>query len=104
MKRADFVKIIKLRSIWKIDHRRGDYELPNGSRLSDYVRRLVVSQLNLDNLGIEEDGNISECYERRNEDDKFLRYDLYTMTSEEYCSYEDMEKRIDDLVREIVCG
>lgn len=50
MKREDFKKIIKLRSFWKIDKRKGNYELPNGNRLSSYVRELVESQMKLDGL------------------------------------------------------
>ena len=30
MKRTDFMKIIKLRSVWKVDRRKGNYKLPNG--------------------------------------------------------------------------
>ena len=35
MKREDFKKIIKLRSFWKIDKRKGNYKLPNGNTFQD---------------------------------------------------------------------
>lgn len=54
MKREDFKKIIKLRSFWKIDKRKGDYKLPSGDKLSKYIRKLVISQMQLDNLLIGE--------------------------------------------------
>ena len=41
MKREDFKKIIKLRSFWKIDKRKGNYKLPGGDNLSVYVTDLV---------------------------------------------------------------
>ena len=54
MKREDFKKVIKLRSFWKIDRRKGNYKLPNGKMLSDYITSLVESQMKLDNLAIRE--------------------------------------------------
>ena len=59
MTRKDLITIIKARSIWKIDRRKGDYKLPNGKRLSNYIYNLVESQLALDDLGILADGNIA---------------------------------------------
>ena len=38
MKREDFKKIIKLRSFWKIDRRKGNYKLPNGKFLDNAFR------------------------------------------------------------------
>lgn len=61
MKREDFKKIIKLRSVWKIDRRKGNYKLPNGESLSSYISGLVDSQLEIDNLCIGTDGNIYPC-------------------------------------------
>lgn len=52
MKRENFKKIIKLRSCWKIDKRKGNYELPSGKHLLDYILDLVESQMKLDGLGI----------------------------------------------------
>lgn len=59
MTRKDLATIIKARSIWKIDRRRGDYKLPNGERLSAYVYNLVKTQLELDSLGILANGNMA---------------------------------------------
>ena len=59
MTRKELATIIKARSIWKIDRRRGDYKLPSGNRLSEYVYDLVESQLALDNLGILANGNMA---------------------------------------------
>lgn len=58
MKREDFKKIIKIRSFYKIDRRKGDYKLPSGDKLSVYVRKLVDQQLALDKLFIRENGNL----------------------------------------------
>ena len=48
MKREDFKKIIKLRSFWKIDRRKGNYKLPDGSWLSEYVAKLIEQGVTLD--------------------------------------------------------
>ena len=37
MERADFKKVIKIMSGWRIDKRKGNYRLPNGEKLSGYV-------------------------------------------------------------------
>ena len=105
MKREDFKKIIKLRSFWKIDKRKGNYKLPNGKRLSDYVTDLVESQMKLDSLGIRANGDL--CMVSGgvwNTDTK--EFDDYTLMpafqENEICSYDEMEKRIQSIVREIV--
>lgn len=59
MKREELKTIIKIRSFWKIDRRKGNYRLPSGERLSSYVESLVKSQLALDGLGFQADGNIT---------------------------------------------
>lgn len=105
MKREDFKKIIKLRSFWKIDRRKGNYKLPNGKRLSDYVTGLVESQMKIDNLGIRENGDLCVVSGGGwNTDTK--EFDDYTLIQEfqknEVCSFDDMEKRIKSIVREIV--
>ncbi len=58
MKRENFMKIIKLRSFWKIDRRRGNYKMPSGEPLSHYLSNLVTSQMEIDNLGIRENGDL----------------------------------------------
>ena len=106
MKREDFKKIVKLRSVWKIDKRKGDYRLPNGDKLSDYVQSLVESQMQIDNLGIRANGDLcmasggSWNTETKSFDDYVL---MPAFQDNEICSFDDMEKRINSIVIEIVC-
>lgn len=95
MTRENFIKIIKLRSVWKIDKRRGNYKLPDGTHLRDYVLRLVESQLELDNLGIRANGDLC-FYDKVN-----LRL-MPAFEDNESCTEEEMDKRIWRLIREIV--
>lgn len=105
MKREDFKKIIKLRSFWKIDRRKGNYKLPNGKMLSDYVTGLVESQMKLDNLGIRANGDLCVAsgggWNTETKD-----FEDYTLMPEfqgnEVCSFDDMEKRIRVIVSEII--
>lgn len=60
MKRDDFKKIIKIFSFWRIDKRKGDYRLPNGKYLSDYLKKLAAKLLEQNQLAIRADGNIGE--------------------------------------------
>lgn len=105
MKREDFKKIIKFRSIWKIDKRKGNYKLPNGKMLSDYITGLVESQMKLDNLGIRSNGDL--CFmsggEWNYETKEFDDYNLMpAFQDDEVCPYDEMEKRINRLVRELL--
>ena len=105
MKREDFKKIIKLRSFWKIDKRKGNYKLPNGNNLSVYITDLVESQMKLDNLGIRSNGDL--CFMSGCEwNDETKEFDDYTLMppfqDNEVCSYDDMEKRINRLVHELL--
>ena len=105
MKRADFIQIIRLRSCWKIDKRKGNYELSNGDRLNRYVTELVESQMKIDNLLIRANGNLCFGYGGNwNSDTK--DFDDYTLMpafeNNETCTYDDMEKRIKRLVSEII--
>ena len=105
MKRADFIQIIKLRSCWKIDKRKGDYELPNRERLSSYIAKLVESQMRLDSLGITSSGNLDFCTGGNwNTDTKdFNDYTLMPdFADNETCTYDEMERRIKRLVSEII--
>ena len=105
MKREDFKQIIKLRSGWKIDKRIGDYRLPNGKFLSDYVRKLVESQMELDSLLISKDGNLCLC-EGGGWNPETKQFDDYRLLPDfketEICTDEEMEMRITNLVNEIV--
>ena len=105
MKREDFKKIIKLRSCWKIDKRKGNYKLPNGNNLSVYITDLVESQMKLDNLGIRSNGDL--CFMSGGEwNTETKEFDDYTLMpafkDNEVCSYDDMEKRINRLVHELL--
>lgn len=73
MKRENFIKIIRLRSIWKINKRKGDYVLPSGVELSEYLYNLVESQLDLDGLGINENGDIVHFFMYKDFDDKYKK-------------------------------
>ena len=58
MKRADFKKIIKIMSDWRIDKRKGNYHLPNGEKLSDYVCTIAERFLHNNGMAIAGNGNI----------------------------------------------
>lgn len=94
MKRDDFKKIIKLRSCWKIDKRRGNYKLPSGHRLYDYVYELVESQLKVDNLGIDSNGNL-HCMS-----DKYII--IPPFKDYEKSSFQEQIERVDKLVYDII--
>lgn len=101
MNREDFKQIIKLRSIWKVDRRTGNYRLPNGTMLDKYIEGLVQSQMKLDSLGIKETGNL--CFCQRGEWNPFDDYILMSAFEDnEVCSYEEMQNRIRKLVFEII--
>ena len=105
MKREDFKKIIKLRSCWKIDKRKGNYKLPNGDKLSNYVYGLVESQMKLDNLGIRANGDLCMVSGGvwNTETKEFEDYTLMPeFQKNEVCSFDDMEKRIRVIVSEII--
>lgn len=100
MKREDFKKIIKLRSFWKIDKRKGNYKLPNGDLLSAYIEKLVRSQLDVDSLGIMENGDLcAACTIRRLPDNIVL---MPAFRYNEIITVNQHEKRIEELVFELV--
>lgn len=105
MKREDFKQIIKFRSVWKIDKRKGDYRLPNGEMLHDYVSDLVESQMKLDNLAIRSNGDL--CFSDGGQwNTETKQFDDYRLTpafeDNETCSYDEMEKRIRKIIKDIV--
>lgn len=105
MKREDFKKIIKLRSFWKIDRRKGNYTLPSGQKLTVYVKRLVETQMKVDSLLIDSDGNL---YPGKGggwdiETKDFENFIIFKPFKEsEVCLYDEMDKRINKLVSEII--
>lgn len=105
MDRNTFIQIIRLRSFWKIDKRKGNYTLPSGDKLSYYIEHLVRSQMEIDKLGIRSDGNLTHCTGGE--------VNLTTCTIEDYhmlnpyiedeiCTFDEMENRIQRLVKEII--
>lgn len=105
MKRTDFIKIIRLRSRWKIDKKRGNYELPSGDRLSVYVKHLVETQMELDTLLIRENGDLCNGCGGvwNNETEMFDEFTLIpAFEDNETCSVDEMERRVNKLVSEII--
>lgn len=103
MKRTDFIQVIKLRSIWKVDKRKGNYELPNGTRLSMYLERLIRGQMELDNIRIAEDGNLYDAFEEEIEGENFLGYKIMKpFADNEICTFDDQETRIHNLIGEML--
>ena len=97
MKREDFKKIIKLRSFWKIDKRKGNYKLPSGEWLTHYIKELVDGQMNLDKIRIAEDGNL---YFAGFADKKWII--MKPFSKNEICTFAEQWERMDKLVREMV--
>lgn len=96
MRREDFKKIIKLRSVWKTGKRLGNYKLPNGSRLKSYIYGLVKSQMYIDSIAINKNGNLCYC----NSENNYIL--LQPFQENETCTFDEMEKRINILVDEII--
>lgn len=57
MNKKEFEKVVKCFSFWKIDKRRGNYKLPNGERLKDYLLDLVDDLLTNNKLALDADLN-----------------------------------------------
>ena len=111
MTRTDFIKIIKLRSFWKIDKRRGNYTLPNGEHLSSYIDELVRGQLQLDSVAPNATGDLVSCpgidpTKAAEKDECGLPvYHLFVAFGEdETCSFDEMERRIKSLVNAVIFG
>ena len=106
MKREDFKKIIRLRSVRKINAKRGNYDYKPGYKtIAEYVKELVESQMKLDGLLIRENGDlcIGSKTKWNEETGYFEDYRLYPgYGDDEICTFDDMEKRIKKLISEIV--
>ena len=104
MTRANFIKIIKLRSCWRIDKRKGNYTLPNGEHLSTYIDELVRGQMELDGItGITSDGNLAMCAITGLDESSLPIYTVMPAFQEnEIVSYDEMTRRIKRLVNEII--
>lgn len=99
IKREDFAKIINLRSIYKIDKRKDNFQIKN------YIIELIESQMKLDNLGIMESGDLCPCHggeynlEKAGFEDYLL---LPPFKDNETCTYNQMQNRIFNLALEII--
>ncbi len=103
MKRSDFIKIIRLRSCWKIDRRKGNYMLPNGERLSSYIDDLVRGQLELDKLGIMSNGELESCAATERDNAGLPIYTVFVpFKDNETITFDEMEIRIKKLTNEII--
>lgn len=91
MKRNDFKIIIKICSFWKIDKRKGNYKLPNGETLRNYLFKLINELLIKNNWAISNNGNI---YEVINE--------LIYIPFGENEALGNQEERIKELIREMI--
>lgn len=93
MKRADFKKVIKLMSGWRIDKRKGDYRLPNGEKLSDYVCTIAERFLHNNGMAISEDGDIYDIVN----DKIFIPF-----ADDETYDYLTQVERIEKIVKEMI--
>lgn len=93
MKREDFKKIIKIMSDWRIDKRKGNYRLPNGEKLSDYVYTITEKFLHNNGMAIADNGNIYAII-----DDKIF---IPFADNEKY-DYLTQSERIEKLVKEMI--
>ena len=103
MTRANFIKIIKIRSIYQTGE--GNYRLPNGVKLSEYITELVEGQLDLDKLVISENGDLYPGWggEWNDETKSFDDYTVFVpFGQDETCGYDRYQFRIRDLVDEII--
>ena len=60
MKRNEFKKVVKAFSFYRIDKRKGNYKLPNGDLLSDYLSDLVSQLLENNHLAFRSNGDLGE--------------------------------------------
>lgn len=62
MKRKEFKQLIKIMSTWKVDKRRGNYRLPDGSPLCSHLYDVAANQLKLNGLAIDSKGNVNKVF------------------------------------------
>lgn len=81
---------------------KGNYKLPDGSKLSTYIEKLVNQQLNLDKLAIASDGNLYQSYNINEEEyDSDIQL-IIPFSDNEIVTFEENEKRIKALIYEII--
>lgn len=96
IKRENMERIIRIRSHFKIDRRKGNCTLPNGEKLTDHVFNLLDQQMRLDSLAIDQHGDFR--FSTRNGMD----YEVGVFNSIEHVAFAEMESRINNFVREVV--
>lgn len=101
MTRGDFKKILKIRSQWKTG--KGNYKLPSGESLLDYLQGLAWQQMELDHLGINSAGDlVTMTGGEWDEEAKAFKNWNSVFGEVESCTAEDMEKRVKALAAEIL--
>ena len=93
MGRADFKKVIKIMSGWRIDKRKGNYRLPNGEKLSGYVCTITEKFFFFFFMAIAEDGDIYDIVN----DTIFIPF-----ADDEKYDYLKQSERIEKLVKEMI--
>lgn len=93
MKRSELKQVIEIFSFWSIDKRKGDYKLPSGVRISDYLERLTSELLRRNSLAIRADGSVGELI-----DGKIFK----PFGNDEMTTPEQQEKAIHALIMEML--
>lgn len=60
MKKNAFEQVVKAFSIWRVDRRKGNYTLPNGKRMADYLEELTGELLKTNRLAFRKNGDVGE--------------------------------------------
>lgn len=100
MKREDFKQIIRLRIGYQINEKLIQETGLVSIAVHSYVKDLIESQMELDHLGIKEDGNLYKC-SGGDWNIKTKDFDNYVF-DDEICSYDLMERRISKMIDEIL--
>lgn len=58
MKRSEFEQVVKAFSVWKIDKRKGNYRLPSGNLLSNYLQDLIQELCKNNQIAFAKNGNL----------------------------------------------
>lgn len=58
MRRDEFKQVVKAFSFWKIDKRKGNYRLPSGARLSNYLEDLTNDLCENNKIAFAKNGNL----------------------------------------------
>lgn len=97
MKREEFKQVVKAFSFWRIDKRKGDYKLPSGERLSNYLEDLTSEICENNKLAFAKNGNLYEKITFGGENILFIPF-----AENENFDNEEQEKRIKSFVFELL--